>query len=103
MMAVNCLKCGYRMSTGQELTSTMTHVAVGAPSFFGNLIKTLYEVFKSQRMGVLAGPMNHEIGSSKGVKCPNCGSYGKWEDAALFDKRKMRARATRHHSDSNGV
>ncbi len=28
-MAVRCLKCGYEISTYQEVTSTLTHIASG--------------------------------------------------------------------------
>lgn len=72
-MSVKCLNCGYEMSLWQESTSTVTHVATG---ILGIINKTKEQLGS----GVFAGPMNHKIGDSEGVKCPNCGKVGCWKD-----------------------
>jgi len=67
-MAMKCLNCGYEMSTAQEVQSTALHVAQGILSVIQPIA------------GAVAGTANSSLGKSKGVKCPNCGEYGRWTD-----------------------
>lgn len=69
-MSVKCLNCGYEMSTYQEVTSTLAHIASGFLKGSSN----------DNKKSILGGIMNQEVGNSKGVKCPNCGEVGRWED-----------------------
>ena len=78
-MAVKCLNCGYEMSTYQEVTSTLAHIASG---IFGSTIgqNTRNNKVSGLSCGFLGGFMNQGLGTSKGVKCPKCGEIGRWED-----------------------
>lgn len=69
-MAVKCLNCDYEMSTEEEVKSALVHVFSG---IFGVLAGPTTQ-------GILGPVMNQQIGNSKGVKCPNCGEIGRWED-----------------------
>ncbi|MNW43877.1 hypothetical protein D3C74_210890 [compost metagenome] len=81
-MAVRCLNCNYEMNTWQEATLATTHIFSGGY----RIILALLDAFTTNRKGFMAGPMNHEIGASKGVKCPKCGKYGSWEDVSIFSR-----------------
>jgi len=72
-MSVKCLKCGYEMSTYQEVTSALSHLASG---IFGSSAGAK----GSCAAGFLGGLMNQKVGTSEGVKCPKCGEVGRWED-----------------------
>lgn len=88
-MAVKCLNCGYKMGLWQELMSTGTHVTVGAPTLVAKIIKGIYEEWKKRpgEVAAVAGIMNHSIGASKGVRCPKCKEYHRWEDTNIFSRQ----------------
>lgn len=70
-MAVRCLKCGYTMDTGDEIMATAAHVVSG-----------IIGILTNANVGANVGApiMNQQFGTSGGVKCPKCGTIGRWEN-----------------------
>ena len=69
-MAVKCLKCGYKMSTNQEIQSGLLKIIAG-----------ITEILKPTppTQGIIAGTLN-DSNFGKPVPCPKCKAKGQWED-----------------------
>jgi predicted nucleic-acid-binding Zn-ribbon protein len=69
-MAVKCKKCGYELSTVDEVKELIDRISDWIEIIFRAIARV-------GAVGFFAGPMNK--GPLK-VPCPECGATGSWED-----------------------
>jgi hypothetical protein len=78
-MASRCTACGNRISTLQEITTTVSGAIKGMWSFVkGNateILKLVSKLADAGVVGVAAGPLNVNK-----LPCPHCGAVGRWVD-----------------------
>jgi endogenous inhibitor of DNA gyrase (YacG/DUF329 family) len=78
-MASKCTACGKRISTVQEITTTVSGAVRGMWSFVTDnataILKLASILAESGALGIAAGPLNVNK-----MPCPHCGATGRWVD-----------------------